>query len=227
MRSLLVSAALLNAAPVAAQISGSASVVSQYRYRGMPLSAGRPEPQFRLNHDGKAGWYAGIFASGIRLDDSEPGDAQVIGYAGVARRRPTGLVWEIGATQSMFLQTSSFNYAEVFAGFTSGNLNGRLYFSPDYFGSSVRTLYAEVNGTYPLHRRMELFGHVGFLRALSGTRSYSAYPANRRDMSVGANVSPGNWNMRLAWVAATKGDDDRMFYENGNPVWTFTLSYPF
>jgi uncharacterized protein (TIGR02001 family) len=62
LRSALASAITLAAGPVKAQVDGSVSIVSDYRFRGASLSDGHPEPQVQLGYDGTGGWYVGGFA---------------------------------------------------------------------------------------------------------------------------------------------------------------------
>jgi uncharacterized protein (TIGR02001 family) len=55
-----------------AQLSGTLSAVSDYRYRGVTFSDRRPAAQAGLAYDDPSGWYAGAFGSTVRLG-SPPG----------------------------------------------------------------------------------------------------------------------------------------------------------
>jgi uncharacterized protein (TIGR02001 family) len=52
----------------AAELSATASLVSDYRYRGLSLSAGKPALQGSLDADLANGFHTGIWASSIRED---------------------------------------------------------------------------------------------------------------------------------------------------------------
>jgi uncharacterized protein (TIGR02001 family) len=223
----MLAAALLTAASCIAQTSGSVSLVSDYRFRGVSLSQGHPEPQIHLGYDGKSGWYAGAFASGARLDAEGNGNAHLMGYAGYFQRLSSGFGWELGASKSLFFGASDANYAEVFAGLASNDVSGRLYLSPDYYGSGIRTLYAEVNGSYQVRRRLHVLGHVGFLQALSGRERSQVRPGNRYDVRIGASASLGDWNVQLAWTAVEKSGASRSYYGMTNPAWTLNAAYSF
>jgi uncharacterized protein (TIGR02001 family) len=77
----LTSAVLTIPVPASAhvQIDGSAALVSDYRYRGISLSDGRPAAQAGLEMTAD-GWFAGAWASTTRNND-KPG-AEVDLYAG-------------------------------------------------------------------------------------------------------------------------------------------------
>ncbi len=52
---------------VAAQLSGTVSLLSNYRFRGISLSADEPAAQLGLAYDDAQGWYAGGFASTVEF----------------------------------------------------------------------------------------------------------------------------------------------------------------
>ena len=80
---------LLSGTAAWAQTSGSATIVSDYRYRGVSLSEGHSAAQITLGYDSPSGWYAGGFASSARLDYVNA--EQLIAYAGYTRRLSSGL----------------------------------------------------------------------------------------------------------------------------------------
>lgn len=209
-----------------AQVNGSISIVSDYRFRGVSLSAGHPEPQVHLGYDSKSGWYAGGFASGTDFRDEKGGNVQLMAYAGYTRQLSPGVGWEAGAIKSVFLRAASYDYVEIFAGLASDRISGRLYFSPDYFDRHASTLYAEFNGAYPFGQRFHLLGHIGFLRAISGSKSSAASPADQSDVSIGASVDLADWKIRVAWIDGKKNEEDSRFYGNSH-TWVLNASYAF
>jgi len=167
LRWLLAIGTALIATPSLAQISGSASLASDYRFRGVSLSQGRPAAQADLSYDHGSGWYGGLFGSNVQFDDDPRREAQVVGYVGYARRLSGGLGIDAGATYSTFSGGDGYNYAELHAGFTTAQFSGRLYYAPNYFGEDSRTLYAELNASHRLADKVRLIGHAGVLQSLS------------------------------------------------------------
>lgn len=203
------------------------SLVSDYRFRGRSLSDGQPELQLNLAYDNPGNWYLGAFASRVALGDGGR-HAQLLGYAGYSRRLPSGSSWEIGATESIFSGAGKYDYAELFAGFASERVNGRVYFSPRYFGAGYRTLYAELNASYPLRERVHLLGHVGVLHYLSKGEAQFHAPERRADFRIGVGAGLADWNLQLAWVGVEKTAAQSAGYDDSNSrAIVLNLSYSF
>src|SRR5574338_1631076 len=82
-----------------AQLSGSLGIVSDYRYRGVSLSDGKPAAQFGVAYDGAGGWYAGAFASTADFGRPARADVQWLPYAGYADSLFPGLAWDVGLSR--------------------------------------------------------------------------------------------------------------------------------
>jgi uncharacterized protein (TIGR02001 family) len=195
---LLGLACVLGAPSAFAQLSGSAAVLSDYRFRGLSLNDDRPTPQLTLNYDRDDGWYAGAMASHAKLEETST--AQLVAYGGYARRLPGGVGWEAGVAQTVFTQLSADNYAEAYVGVSGEQVSARLYFSPRYFGRPVRTLYAEANGFLRLGETLRLVGHAGLLRALGGEDSIGPLSGHRFDFRLGLAAQVGDFDVQLARV---------------------------
>lgn len=181
-----------------AQASGSVSLVSDYYYRGIGYSKGDPVAQFNLSFDTRSGFYAGAFASLLKMSGT-PRGVYAIGYAGYARRMTSGPSWEVGASNHTFSTMSALNYREVYAGLGGDRLSGRVSYSPAYLGTSMRTLYGELNGGVALTDDIGLFARVGYLRPVSEVPRYTS--GARVDGRIGISVSIDAWKMQAAWDA--------------------------
>ena len=183
-----------------AQVSGSASLLSDYRYRGVSLSDNRPAAQLALAYDDASGWYGGAFASTVQLGHPTHRELQVVAFAGYASRMPSGLSWEAGADYSVVTGGQSYSYAEVYVGIASENVSTRLYYAPRYFGQKSGVLYGEINASQQLLDRVRLLAHGGVLR----NNSDEAYgrPADRHvfDASVGVVIDFDQFSAQLSWV---------------------------
>ena len=187
-----------------AQISGSVNLVSDYRYRGVSLSHGDPAAQFAVAYDDAQGWYAGAFASTVRLAaPSNPG-LQAIGFVGYAKQLPSGVSFEVGADYSAFSGARGYDYAEVYGGFAFESVNGRLYYAPRYFGADGGALYGELNGAQRVHDRVRLLVHVGVLK-VDGGGPYSGWSDSRVfDARAGVGVDVDPFNVQLSWVGISR-----------------------
>jgi uncharacterized protein (TIGR02001 family) len=192
----------LVAADVSAQISGTASLVSNYRLRGVTLSENKPAAQFGISYDDAQGWYAGAFASTVEFVISPGRELQTVPFVGYAWRTAGGMSWEIGTDYSFFTgRARNYDYAETYVGVASENLSGRLYYSPHYFGQNADAIYAEVNGTQTLLDRVRLLAHLGILRTNSGITNYG-WPERMFDGRVGLAIDLDRCNVQLSWVAS-------------------------
>ena len=177
-----------------AQASFSASLTSDYRYRGMSLSAEQAAPGVAVNLDTSSGLYTGASLVRARFL-STPVDLQLMAYAGYARRIGANASWDAGITETRYSGARRYNYREAYAGVSNDRFSARVYVSPHYFGIGTRSVYAEVNGSHPLTDNLDLVGHVGHLLR----------PTSRTDVRVGLNAALDEWTVQLAWVATRDG----------------------
>jgi uncharacterized protein (TIGR02001 family) len=191
---------LFASAEIFAQVSGSASLLSNYRYRGISLSNNDPAAQLAVAYDDASGWYGGAFASTVQIGYPASRELQAVAFGGYARRMPSGLSWEAGADYSAFTGGQSYNYAEVYVGMASENVSTRLYYAPRYFGQEAGVIYGEINASQRLLDRVRLLAHGGVLRNNS-ERAYGR-PADRDvfDASVGVIIDFDQFTAQLSWV---------------------------
>lgn len=217
---------LLFTTAAGAQVSGSAALLSDYRYRGVSLSDGRPAAQVSLAFDGKGGWYAGLLAASVRPDGQTR--TQVLAYLGVARPLRAGLDWDAGIEYSAIAGDSGYDYPQFYLGLASGRSSLRLYYARHYFGQPLPVVYAELDHTWPLGGRWLLLAHMGLLR-----REGPTYPRDsgryRTDTRLGLGLDWHGYDLQLAWTAARGGLGTYPFVEpyDGPPprqAWVLSLS---
>jgi uncharacterized protein (TIGR02001 family) len=213
-RAVLRGAALLICAAAesaSAQLSGTLSGVTDYRYRGVTFSDRRPAAQAGLTYDDPTGWYVGAFGSTVRLDPpGRPNSRfQAIAYGGYALRLASGVSLEAGADYSAFAKSDDLNYGEAYAGAATENLNARIYFAPRYFGTTSKAFYGEVNAAPPLVGAARLHLHLGFLRYRYvypyGSPYYGLPPTKGIfDARIGLRADIDPFQLEVAWVGVNK-----------------------
>ncbi|ANU08644.1 TorF family putative porin [Paraurantiacibacter namhicola] len=116
----LLAGSVFVAAPAAAQdgvtISGNASIVSDYRFRGVSLSGGDPAIQGGIDVETGSGFYVGTWGSSI---DGGPlfGEMELDVYGGWSGEVSPGISVNVGAIAYLF-PTNDFgpaDYGEVYA----------------------------------------------------------------------------------------------------------------
>ena len=224
LRIVVAVAALWAAGVVHAQVSGNATLTSDYRFRGVSLSDNAPAVQLSVAYDGAGGWYAGALASSVRRPFGVDANAQLVAYAGYARRVRGALSWEGGAEYVVLTGAPEYDYPEFYVGLVSERLSARLYYAPRYFSEDASAVYAEINGTQPLSRRLRLLGHAGWLRP--GQEPGAEAESPRFDVLVGLGFALEPFDIRIAWVTVG-GDASSDQYgpdETDRNGWTLALS---
>ena len=182
-----------------AQVSATASVVSDNRVRGVSLSDGKPAAQLDVSYDHDSGWYAGAFGSNVKFYRGSPQESELIGYAGYARRLERGWSVDAGLSRATFIGDADYDYWELHAGVTSEAVSARLHFSPNYFGQSIHTVYGELNGSYRLTDRFKLIGHAGLLQAFAGaTDRAGSHP--HADLLAGIDIRAQPFTLQVGRV---------------------------
>jgi len=201
---------LLLAGGAWAQVSGGFGFVSDYRYRGVSLSDGKPAAQLTLAYDGAESGYAGVFASTADLGRRSSAKLQLLPYAGYARTVYPGLAWDLGLAYSAFVGDKGYDsYPEVYGGLATDHARVRLSYAPRYFGEEQRALYAELDGSQPLAEHLHLIAHLGYLRTerRGATREQT-------DFRAGVSLDLEQVRVVLSWV----GRNGRSTaYEIGEP----------
>jgi uncharacterized protein (TIGR02001 family) len=216
---------------VSAQISGTASVVSDYRYRGITLSDRKPAAQVGLTYDDPLGWYAGAFGSTVRLAPPAGPSFQATVFAGFASRVASGISLDAGADYSAFSGAADDNYGEVYLGVASENVSARIYYAPDYFGQHANAIYGEINAVQPLFDRVSFLLHLGFLT----TRAYSPYSLygprstqNVVDGRIGLGANFDLFRLELAWVGISNANIGYLIAGSRSPnTVVLTVSHAF
>jgi len=183
-----------------AQISGTASIVSDYRYRGITLSDQKPAAQIGLTYDGPSGWYAGAFGSTVRLAAPAGPGVQGTAFAGYAARLAGGISIDVGGDYSTFTGAGGYSYGELYLGVARENFSARIYYSNRYFGQRVNAWYGELNAAQPLIDRFSLLAHVGFLSSRSDYPYTPQVNQHVVDGRIGIGADFDLFHVELAWI---------------------------
>ena len=224
-RSTIAALALLAATASRAQVGATIAADTDYRYRGVSLSDSRPSARIAVSYDDPARWYAGVSAISATVGTSNDRGVQLLGYAGWTMPIDAGRHLEFGVDASHFPGTSGYDFAEVYAGSLGERWSARLYFAPDYYGQHVRTLHAQFDAHFAMNTTTRLFAHVGTLLPLAG--AYGEADRVRSDVTLGVGAALGDWDLHLAWVAATRGGPYPAVYTGRSSTFVAGVSLSF
>jgi len=212
---VLIATGISLASPAEAQIAGSISVESDYRYRSRSLSSGHPVVTANLDYDDNSGFFIDGSITGV-LSGERPGVLGVQGNIGYATRLSSKLSIDVGVLRSQYMPSyagdRAAHYTELYLGLTRRRVSSRVYFSPDYFHSGISTLYGEIEGVIEPATDWHLTAHVGGLVYLSRPAPYG----NRRDQHdwrLGVSRQLGAFEVHLNLSGGGPGSD----YYGGEP----------
>jgi uncharacterized protein (TIGR02001 family) len=195
--------ALLIAGPACAQVSGSVTLLSDYRYRGTSLSDGLPTAQAVVAWDRSDGWYGGLQLSRVRfMYPDARAELQAIPYVGYVHDLRPGLSAEAGVQYTGYSQSHRYDEPDVYVGLSGRQLHSRLSWTPHYFGQSP-AWYVELDGSHALRAPWRAIGHVGVLQSREYIEYGNAEQRVRVDAAVGIAVALGGFDLRATWTTVS------------------------
>ena len=204
---LLMTAAAANAGDV----SGTVTAVSDYDFRGVSLSAKDPALQGSIDYEDDSGFYAGAWASNIDYGSDVDGDIElnlILGWAGETSGgvgMDAGIVWYLypGSSSSGSAE-KIYDYLEIYAGASYGPVEFKQWYSNDYAGTDLDSLYSEVNASFELPAGFALNLHAGY----NYGKAFDGF--EYLDFSVGLGYTTGNFDLELKFTGTDLGGDDKI-----------------
>ena len=193
----LAALVLLASASIAqAEITGNASVVSDYNWRGITQTAGDPAIQGGVDYAHDSGFYAGAWGSNVDFGDCCDENMEVDLYFGWSGGET--LVWNTGFIYYLYPGADGLNFPEIYASLGWEWLTGKVSYSNDFGNTDESAFYLEGNASYELPANFALQGHLGYsdgsaIEALYGEGSYF-------DWSVGVTYALGNFTLGLKYA---------------------------
>jgi uncharacterized protein (TIGR02001 family) len=224
-RALVALLLLLPGASALAQVSAQATVASDYLFRGVSLTDGRPAASLEINYDDSSGWFAGGLATATYLYGEHHYEPEYIVDVGYAHALSAGLTWEVGATYAVFADFTFWNYVETFVGLLGERWNARLYYAPDYFGRGQRAAYAEFNYAQPLDEHWRLLGHVGVVH-----HSDVSFDPHSRTLDASVGIAARYGNVSFALKRSMLNHENSLYptdAPSGRGNWLLSVAYSY
>lgn len=212
-------------------ISGNASLVTEYRFRGVDLSGGDIAVQGGVDVGHSSGFYIGAWGSSLDEDTVGYGHTELDVYGGWSGEIASGLTADVGVIYYAYpnAPAGDFDYVEFYAslGFTLGPAQATVgaAYAPDQdsLGSTDNIyIYTDLNVGIP-NTPLSLSAHLGYTDGfLTFTNDGDAF-----DWSVGLDFAINqNLSIGVAYVDA-EGDylpGDYKFTD-GAVVGTLSVSF--
>ena len=198
----------------ATEVSGSAGLVSDYRYRGISLSNGRPAAQAFLNLEHDSGLYAGLWAS--TLGSGAIRESEVDFTAGFSRTIGESVTIDLSGSYFSYPAAGAGNYFETRASATlsGGGASAKVGISFVPAQSATRgedgrrrsNLYLFGTADYAVPATpLTLSAGLGFERGAFD----EVENGGKWDWSLGAEAAIEPARLGLAWVGSNTGGGDR------------------
>jgi uncharacterized protein (TIGR02001 family) len=216
---IAVAGALLAVAGAAgaAEISATATIASDYDWRGITQTQGEPAFQLGLNYGADTGMYMGVWGSNVNFgrEDWEIYAArpstEIDVYMGYAFGDPeASLGYDIGAIYYSYPNAGEGNFPEVYAGISKGPFSLKGWYSWDFASSGKTAYYVDTNFTLPMANNFSFLVHGGYSGAeyhknkwgqTSGLGEYL-------DWSLGIAFDADDWTAKFKYIDGSDLDSD-------------------
>ena len=191
----------------AVELSGETGLVSDYRYRGVSLSGGRPAVQAGLTAEHGSGLYASLWGS--TLGHGSDSEIQLGGGYSADLSEQIGL--DLSANYYLYPSAASDNYAEA-TGIVTATVRGvstgiGVSYAPAQRGTGGEdNLYAFGSAEYAVPRSpLTLTAALGHERGAFD----EAESGGKWDWTLGGEVEVAPARLGLAYVGSSAGGGDR------------------
>ncbi|MEI6414197.1 MAG: TorF family putative porin [Pseudomonadota bacterium] len=148
-------------------LTGSAALVSDYKFRGVSQTDRNPAVQAGLTYTHSSGLYAGVWGSNVNFQDGNEANLELdlkAGYTQTIDKLSYDL-WVVGYFYPGATHDLHYDFMEVGGklGYDLGvvKLAGSLNYSPEYFGKTGAAWYYLLEAAVPLPMNFDIHGHYG------------------------------------------------------------------
>jgi uncharacterized protein (TIGR02001 family) len=223
MKKLLTAAALAVPAIAAAQVTGNASLVSDYRFRGISQTFEKPALQGGVDYSHASGLYAGNWNSNVSEGAGYPGGNLEMDFYGGWKKSFGDVGLDVGAIYYYYPSTDASSArgtafvnprtGEVFTGRVDNKelyvgaswkwLTAKWFYAfDDYFSlpGTTGSHYLDLSASYDLGGGWNLVGHFGTLKLKDWSAGTDASDGDYEDWKLGVTKDIGGWVFGATYV---------------------------
>ena len=210
------------------EISGNFGIVSDYKFRGISQTNGKPAAQGGFDFTHKSGVYAGIWTSNIS-GWTAAGSSQEIDLYGGFSGSSGDLEFDIGYVSYQYPGNTNAlknNSQEIYAGISYGPVSYKISRTlSNYFGIASNTdgsTYHDLSIEHQFSEKVSLGAHAGIQKIKNNTTDFKDYSlSGSYDLGDGYSVgltyhttSFDNKASREAWAGAASNTANAELYES-------------
>jgi uncharacterized protein (TIGR02001 family) len=204
--------------------TSNVNLVSDYRFRGLEQTWGKPALQGGFDYTHASGVYAGVWGSNVSGNSYAGGNLELDAYAGYNGKFGGDFGWTAGGYGYYYpganndkqatpgANSQAYDTFELNAGVNWKWISYKLsYAATDYFGANTGTgyaddtkgtLYHDLSVNYPVLSNLTLNLHIG--RTDYAAEYASGVNPDYTDYKLGASKTfQGGWNVTASYVQAT------------------------
>jgi len=166
----------------AGDFSMTVTATTDYDFRGVTQTSGKPAIQGSVDWAADNGLYVGAWASNVDFGNCCDESVELDLYAGFAGGDEEGLTFDVGALYYSYPGADDLDYPEIYAGIAYGMFDAKIWYSWDFFALDKSAYYLEGNLSIPLPADFGLSMHLGYNDGEAFTKAV------------------GNWEFELKWV---------------------------
>lgn len=223
-----------------AEITGTATVTSDYDFRGVSLSDEDPAFQASIDYAHDNGFYASIWGSTLDYGPDYDGAIEIDLSAGLSGETEMGIGWDVGAVYYMYPDSDGSpakeeieDYAEAYLGGSYQMFDAKVWYADDYADVGESAWYTELNANFELPAGLTLGLHVG--QSFGDYWDAAADDAGAddgelTDWSIGLGYTVGYFDLNLRYVDTDTDSELEVnsgaFANDSRVVFSVSTSFP-
>jgi uncharacterized protein (TIGR02001 family) len=146
-----------------AGFSGTATITSDYDYRGISQTDSHPALQGSVLFNTDIGFYASAWGSSLDWGPDSDADIEIDYFGGFTREfGDSGLSWDLGVLAYTYPGLSSANFIEYYGGLVYEGFNIKGSYSDDFAGVGESGWYVNGGYTYKWESGFSAFVYGGY-----------------------------------------------------------------
>lgn len=224
-----------------AEITGTATLTSDYDFRGVSLSDEDPAIQGSIDYAHDNGFYASIWGSSLDYGPDYDGGIEIDLSAGLAGETEAGIGWDVGMVWYAYPDSDGSaakseieDYGEAYLGGSYKMFDAKVWYADDYADAGDSAWYTELNANFELPAGLTLALHVGqsfgdYWDAVADAEG-PGIDGEYTDWSIGLGYTVSYFDLNLRYVDT---DTDSALEVNSGPfandsrvVFSVSTSFP-
>ncbi len=146
-----------------ADFSATATVVSDYDYRGYSQTAGDWALQGSVAYEHESSFYASVWGSSLDWGSNSDADIEMNYVAGFTQDfGDSGVAWDLGLLYYNYPGATSADFLEIYGGLSWSYFRIKLSYSDDFAGLGASAWYVDGGASHDWENGFGVFAYAGY-----------------------------------------------------------------